>query len=269
MITVKFGNYNYFDENDKRPIEWIVLDKKEDRYLLLSKYVIAEMIYNQRNEYCATWDKCDVRRWLNKEFLNEAFTPDEQEIIITTNVTADENPFVVSDVGNDTQDKVFLLSIMEVYKYFHSPSQRKCNWPEGFADQYSFYCYSACWWLRTSSDRKGYTSVVNHNGSISYEDHSHRSGFIDIRPAIWVKRSNMPDLPVENRLFSGYNEDSSLIDKLLVNKIQKDVVQKKLEEAREIARQQREYLEERRITADKAEQLYDKYEKTMEDLEDK
>ena len=96
MITVKFGNYNFFDGNDKRPIEWMVLDKKDGKYLLLSKYVIAKGIYNRRNNLHVTWEQCGLHRWLNTEFLNEAFSPEEQERIIATNVMADENPFVVS-----------------------------------------------------------------------------------------------------------------------------------------------------------------------------
>lgn len=268
MITVKLGKYNFYDPENKQRIEWIIIDKKDNCYLMVSKYLLAYAPYHNYNR-SATWEYSDLRRWLNNEFINDAFSPEEQEMIITSTVTADENPFVVWDVGNDTQDKVFLLSIMDVYKYFHSPSQRKCNWPNGFAEPHSLACESASWWLRTSNKSDYYASCVNYDGSIDSNQHLPDEVFVGVRPAIWVKFRNMPNLPVENLLFAGYNEDSSLIDKLLTNKIQKDVVQKKLEEAREIARQQREIIAEGRITEEKAEQLYDKCENTMKILEDK
>ncbi len=56
IITVKFGEYNYFDKTRKDPIKWQILDKKDGRYLLLSKYSLAEMPFHDIQQGGATWE---------------------------------------------------------------------------------------------------------------------------------------------------------------------------------------------------------------------
>lgn len=76
-----------------------------------------------------TWETCTRRSWLNgygaeknKEgkdysgsgFLDNAFSADEQSAIQTANVVNDDNPNHGTEGGNDTTDKVYLLSVGEV-----------------------------------------------------------------------------------------------------------------------------------------------------------
>ena len=67
---VKFGNYH------GEGIEWQVLDVKDDKVLLITKYGIDSKLYDE--EYGeANWEKCSLRNWLNGEFLNKAFNKEE------------------------------------------------------------------------------------------------------------------------------------------------------------------------------------------------
>lgn len=118
METVTFGSYPQSDAsgNTKDPIEWMVLDRKDNKALLLSKYILDCKCYN--NEFKeVTWENCDLRKWLNNDFCNSAFSDKEKTTILDTNVINADNPEYESKGGNDTVDKVFCLSIDEVKKY--------------------------------------------------------------------------------------------------------------------------------------------------------
>ena len=80
-----FGSYeqNNIRSDGAEPIEWIVLDVKSDRILLLSQYALDSERYHYRKE-SVSWDTCSVRDWLNTTFYEEAFTCSEQRIILSS-----------------------------------------------------------------------------------------------------------------------------------------------------------------------------------------
>jgi len=104
--------------NGPEPIQWMVLAREGDRVLVISRYILDCVRYDEEYRR-VTWETCTLRAWLNGEFLNSAFDPDEQLLIPTTHVTADPNPDFAVDPGNDTEDKLFLLSIPEAVEYLH------------------------------------------------------------------------------------------------------------------------------------------------------
>ena len=116
---IKFGSYEQDanTSNGKEAIEWQVLDKKDGKLLVISKYALDYQPFNTTND-TVTWEDCSLRSWLNQRFINAAFTSEEKKKIQTTKVVNEDNPYWGSDGGNDTQDKVFLLSISEAAKYF-------------------------------------------------------------------------------------------------------------------------------------------------------
>jgi hypothetical protein len=105
-------------ENGPEPIEWMVLDREGDRVLVISRYILDCVRYDEEYRR-VTWETCTLRAWLNGEFLDSAFDAEEQLLIPTTHVTADPNPKFDVDPGEDTEDKLFLLSIPEAEAYFH------------------------------------------------------------------------------------------------------------------------------------------------------
>ena len=120
--TIEFGHYlqedtngdGKVDENDtKQPIKWQILSKDGDDLFLLADKALDCKLYN--DEYTAvTWETCTLRTWLNNEFLNTAFSKAEQNGITTTTVVNADNPEYTTNGGNNTQDKIFLLSLDEV-----------------------------------------------------------------------------------------------------------------------------------------------------------
>ena len=63
--TVVFGSYPQSDITGdiKEPIEWIVLDRQEDKALLLSKYILDSAKFN--DEINNLWETSSLRMWMN------------------------------------------------------------------------------------------------------------------------------------------------------------------------------------------------------------
>ena len=116
---VVFGHYEQDGnlDNGPEPIEWIVLSDEDGKLLLMSRYILDGVPYH--TDYTdVTWETCALRAFLNDDFYNTAFDADEQSRILTTTVTNPDNARMSTPGGNDTEDKLFLLSMEEVLEYF-------------------------------------------------------------------------------------------------------------------------------------------------------
>ncbi len=123
-----FGSYYQTAQWTKEPIKWRVLsvDENNNAFIVADKNLDCKK-YNETYED-VTWETCTLRSWLNgydasangngidysaDNFIDEAFTEEEQSAINTTMVINNDNPKYGTDGGNDTEDKVYLLSIEE------------------------------------------------------------------------------------------------------------------------------------------------------------
>ena len=218
--TVKFGSYVQ-NGNDKEPIEWIVLDKQDNKVFLLSKYILDCKCYSSewKND---TWNTCDLRKWLNNDFFRQAFSANEQRKINTTKVINSNLGYGLNG-GESTEDKVFCLSIEEVMKYFGYGVKEVFGYRIGkiiatkgtdyartinnnginlkvyslsnspsYTDPIHWAIGNSSFWLRSPSEDNSFYSI-NRIAVVSY------LGFIDaiigdnvdvrsngVRPAIWV-----------------------------------------------------------------------------------
>lgn len=172
--SVVFGSYEGCNE-------WIVLDKDGDRVLLLSKYAIKEGQYHDKWSY-TSWENCTLRKWLNNDYIDEAFSEEEQELLIDTKVDNKKDTGSNEDDGNDTIDKVYILSMKEVEKYLQTEEERKLT----LKNQDEIY-----WWLRTPGAKVPRGDVVSKQGELwpNSEIIHHVSG--GIRPVLWVDVSKM------------------------------------------------------------------------------
>ena len=172
--NVVFGNY---DGNT----EWIVLAKEDGKILVISKYAIEKKLYN--TEYTSiTWEKCTLRSWLNNEYLTSAFSNDERSRIIEVSINNPDNAKYGTDGGNNTTDKVFLLSIDEVNKYFTSDSARKAVLSDGT---------SVWWWLRSPGFDIKIAADIGSFGSVDANGHYVDDERGAVRPALWIDISNL------------------------------------------------------------------------------
>lgn len=126
FYVVPFGSYPSNANGDKIAQMWIVLDRRDDKLLLLSREVIDAQPYHASYRP-VTWKDCDLRRWLNKEFLELAFTPYERKRIVDSMLDNPDNPVYGTEGGSSTVDKVFLLSLQEAQRYFIGPNPKKID----------------------------------------------------------------------------------------------------------------------------------------------
>ena len=187
---VEFGYYEQDNnkKNKREAIEWIVLARKDNKALLISKNTLNCQPYNDIDTV-VTWDNSSVRTYLNEIFLKGAFTGAEQRQIITSDVIADKNPKYGTDPGRDTRDKIFLLSINEVNNYLKTDSERECE-PTAYAKEkgcnVNTVKKTCWWWLRSPGDASRCAAFVDHTGTVQEFGFDVDNVTGGIRPALWI-----------------------------------------------------------------------------------
>ena len=208
---ITFGHYEQDNNtaNGKEAIEWQVLDKKQDGSLLLiSNYALDCQKYNDAYK-SVTWETSSIRKWLNEDFINTAFSASEKKAISTTTVKNEDNKRAGGDGGNDTKDKVFLLNINEAKKYFKMSqnafydytSKSAVRVPTAYAksqgastfDYIRDYKGKTEWWLRSPAGGQSFAAYIYPDGSM-YEGVVSTAGprgsvneQKGICPAMWIK----------------------------------------------------------------------------------
>ena len=187
--NIQFGGY-----------DWRVLDVRGNRVLILSEHVISVLQYHTTSRYPVTWEDSDIRRYLNSNFFGR-LSPQDQGRIAVTEVVNNDNQWFGTSGGNNTIDRVFLLSVEEVVRYFGDSGQL-ANRPEyvGILDEYSsarvatnLFGLESAWWLRSPGAYPNYASQVNAFGEIGMRGRTvhasmifSRFGVNGVRPALWL-----------------------------------------------------------------------------------
>ncbi|MBR5046668.1 MAG: hypothetical protein IKX76_00365 [Eubacterium sp.] len=197
---LSFGRYTQRDtDRFKQPISWTVLDKEENKVLLISTYVLNCLPFDGDHDpfyWPATWDRCTLRRWMNRDFL-DSFNQEEKDAVLLTHVKADPNPDYDSDSGADTEDQVFCLSMAEIDRYYKSREEAYAA-PTEYARTRGLvlsmdppgYC---SFWLRTAGLNNRFTCIIapyGKRGQIALSKGSpYNSRYEGVRPAMWVDLS--------------------------------------------------------------------------------
>ena len=174
--VIKFGSYR------GEEIEWQTLKTEEGKALLISKYALEVCSYSEGDS--SDWKDSSLRKWLNEDFLKEAFTSEEQAIIETAKLSVEDAP------EKDTEDKVFLLSTSEAENLFKNYKTRLCkttknaNFKKLRTADSSEYCW---WWLRASGENGVKAAFVSSGGFIVTRKYNIGSGKFAVRPCIWVR----------------------------------------------------------------------------------
>lgn len=141
---VYFGRYPQSDATGKKsdPIKWRVLSVNGNDAFLMADCNLDVQAYEDRFEKTA-WEKSVIRSWLNgygsdsniqkrdyrwNNFINRAFMNSEQNAILSVTVANPGNATYKVLGGNNTKDKLFLLSYEEMtnpaYGFAVSPDER-------------------------------------------------------------------------------------------------------------------------------------------------
>lgn len=221
---VPLGSYEQDNdtENGAEPIEWMVLAVEDNKALLISVYVLEEIGYHEKF-VDTSWKDCTLREWLNKDFYKEAFTSGQKNMILETELVNEDNEEWESEGGEDTVDKVFILSHSELVKYFPGVEKRYVThtyrhageslqapgtpyaianglpseaMDEDFYDlclnewgyrEESLTRKASKYWVRTPGCEEGYAMYVTEEGQIIDSGATADTKRRGVRPAMWVE----------------------------------------------------------------------------------
>ncbi len=195
---VEFGAYEQDgnEENGKEAVEWLVLEVKDGKALLLSRYGLDFRPFDESGKEAA-WENCSLRAWLNTEFYENAFTQEEWDSIEWTTLKNNGG-------AKDTEDKVFLLSVEEAEQYFEkdekgadgrdynvhrvaAPTKSALQKDNNTVYNGSWYDGNSPYWLRTTGSFPIAAAIVDYNGDIYDAGHGVGEPKDMVRPAIWIE----------------------------------------------------------------------------------
>ena len=171
------------------PIKWRVLQSENGEAFLLSDVILDKQLYNENDKY-VTWEKSSLRAWLNKKFIKRAFIDEEREKINITEIVNQDNPVYGTEGGNNTFDKIFLLSLSEV-------SEQQDGEKSGFLDDEIRACgksdfskTGSWWWLRSPGSYSLDAAEVNDDGWVGRNGSRVDSSYGGVRPALHLNLSS-------------------------------------------------------------------------------
>ncbi len=231
-----FGTYEQDDDdsNGQEPILWNVIDVdvEHNRAFIISAYALDVQPYNTEPIF-VTWETSDLRKWLNHDFIDTAFCPAEREMIELTaveNGQSQGNKKWTANGGNETEDRVYLLSYYEAMSLLDMDTS-KCL-PTQYASNKGAKNDPACyWWLRSPGSEQSSAAImmddgIIRSGAVNYDGQPHENlrfyMAIGVRPCLWI---NLPDgmhafdslygLKKNDELtFGRYEQDNSSLDGL-------------------------------------------------------
>lgn len=169
------------------PIKWRVIKCENGEALLLSDIVLDKQKYNKRLKK-VTWEKSTLRKWLNKKFMNRAFSSSEQEAIRTTKVINEDNYYYKTDGGNDTLDKIYLLSLSETDEEKETEEAKEYGFTDSYGMTIKYSNYADLddyqyWWLRTPGEKNISAAAVDMSGK-AYGGGGESDMELGIRPVL-------------------------------------------------------------------------------------
>ena len=169
--TCAVGNYIEFGNYHGNKLNWKVLAKDGNRRLLfLDKPVDYMCFYPERVN--SEWAMCTLRRWLNKDFLEQSFTLQERMSILLSMHRNNVDPRWYLENGPDTKDKAFVFNIFELDEFVPDIKDRAVGeW----------------WWLRGHGCSNLNQHAVYYDGTVYMEGVSCDAHEVGVRPAMWIK----------------------------------------------------------------------------------
>ena len=195
---------NYFKYE---PIKWRVLHYENSEAFLLADAILDSQPYHSENEEI-DWEKSSIRAWLNNEFINKAFSNEENKAINTVELINKDNSKYGTQGGKNTSDKLFLLSLSEVDETeeskeygFWDKKTRKCK-NDNFSEETYF------WWLRSPGNSSHDAAGVYYYGWVFGYGYDVQEPAGGIRPALYLNLSSSDLFSYAGTISSEGTEDA-------------------------------------------------------------
>jgi len=185
------------------PIQWRVLSNTNGELFVMAEKILDSKAYNQMNTN-VTWETCSMRSWLNNDFYNTAFSSTEKSEINTSTVVNADNPWNGTEGGNNTNDKLYLLSYADtVYtaygfsSYYNTCDAARQAQGTDFSKSSGLYVLNSNpywgnshWWLRTPGSTQYSACGVDFDGSVYDYYYYVNSPCVGVRPALKLNLSS-------------------------------------------------------------------------------
>ena len=195
---------NYFKYE---PIKWRVLHYENSEAFLLADAILDSQPYHSENEEI-DWEKSSIRAWLNNEFINKAFSNEENKAINTVELINKDNSKYGTQGGKNTSDKLFLLSLSEVDETeeskeygFWDKKTRKCKY-DNLSEETYF------WWLRSPGNSSHDAAGVYYYGWVFGYGYDVQEPAGGIRPALYLNLSSSDFFSYAGTISSEGTEDA-------------------------------------------------------------
>lgn len=195
---------NYFKYE---PIKWRVLHYENSEAFLLADAILDSQPYHSENEEI-DWKKSSIRAWLNNEFINKAFSNEENKAINTVELINKDNSKYGTQGGKNTSDKLFLLSLSEVDETeeskeygFWDKKTRKCK-NDNFSEETYF------WWLRSPGNSSHDAAGVYYYGWVFGYGYDVQEPAGGIRLALYLNLSSSDLFSYAGTISSEGTEDA-------------------------------------------------------------
>ena len=222
----KAGHYRWEESTEWHyfrfdPIRWRVIGLENGTACLMADRLLDCQPYNTADGP-VSWETSTIRSWLNsysaeendagidcrgKGFLDMAFSSEQLEAIINTRVVNHSNKAYGTDCGNDTEDRVFLLSNDEVFssdtaarngfyagsgyddpaKRFRSTMYAKCR--GSWWSSVNGYMGNSFWFMRTNGYTQESVTYICDFGYIYSRGTISTCEDAGVLPAIWIDLS--------------------------------------------------------------------------------
>ena len=184
--TLTYGKYEQDNDttNGAEDIVWYVLYKEKDKALLLSKYVLDTIAYDENFKTTETptepftYANSTVRKFVNETFYNEAFSEEEKKTLITFELTETDT------AGNElakSENNVFILTSSLVEQYVTSSTMKNAYGTKAALNATS--TAKTIWWTATIDEEGTRALTLTSQGNNA---RTYLNSICGVRPAIWV-----------------------------------------------------------------------------------
>ena len=131
------------------PIPWQVLENRDGKLLLISKFVLDCDAYHYIYEI-TDWKYSSMRSFLNGSFYSGVFSDREKEQILTVYIDS-EDSLTFDGTPDMVADRLFFLNLSEAYRFFKNNEDRRARLTGKARNKimWTFFDKYAHWWLRT------------------------------------------------------------------------------------------------------------------------
>lgn len=187
------------------PLRWKILIRKGDRALVICQQEVYCDVFTSVDDdddvffdmdSINVWEFSSLRKWLNEVFYQQAFSLEEQSMIMEYQTELGDRLGRAWPGDKPIFDYCFLLSDAESTVFFtDNRSRRLLAAPDktnSFSRSgFSYQSQGKTWWCRSRADSKGFVVCVSPSGAVDLNGQSADTAMCAVRPAMLINLNEL------------------------------------------------------------------------------